>query len=141
MDHPKGLCGWLRLDYSVNGTPPLREENGEAIVRMPPGGRTQTSSAPNGSIDQNEYPEAADRGFRRLEFSQRRMARGEAPIQEYAVQERFRISHGDQRHYEAVGKVLVRRNALRLRGQSAGLPDVDDGRVSACGVQKTRNFG
>ena len=50
---PEGYVGWLRLDYSVQGSPPLPTENGNYVVRISRSGRLQTSSDNNPSIDDN----------------------------------------------------------------------------------------
>jgi hypothetical protein len=86
---PQNYVGWLRLDYAVAGAPPLPMENGAFVVRMPPGGRLETSSALSGSIDENEYFVVTNDRLQKLVLSQARMARGQTPIQEYAVQSAF----------------------------------------------------
>jgi hypothetical protein len=42
---PKGYVGWLRLDYGVAAQPPLPVEGRRYLVRIPPTGRIQTSTA------------------------------------------------------------------------------------------------
>jgi hypothetical protein len=86
---PANYQGWLRLDYAVSGAPPLPLENGAYLVRMPPGGRLETSSAYNGSIDRDEFFVVTARGLQNLVVSQRKMAAGEPAIQEYGVQSIF----------------------------------------------------
>lgn len=66
---PDGFVGWLRLDYSVPGAPPLPTESGRYIVRMPRSGQMRTSTANNPSIDQNEYYSDDANGRHPLRFS------------------------------------------------------------------------
>jgi hypothetical protein len=59
------------------------------VVRMPESGRLRTSSPYSSSIDDNEYLASTGEGFRRLEFSQLKLARSERPVEEYAAQSAF----------------------------------------------------
>lgn len=86
---PENYTGWLRLDYGINGTPPLSIEDGAYVVHMPQGGRLQTSSRFNSSIDENEFFVVTPHGLRRLDFSQLRVAKSQPAIEEYSVQSAF----------------------------------------------------
>jgi len=86
---PENYTGWLRLDYAINGTPPLPIESGAYVVRMPQSGRLQTSSRFSSSIDQNEFFMATAYGLRRLDFSQGRLAKSQPAIEGYSVQSAF----------------------------------------------------
>jgi hypothetical protein len=52
---PAGHVGWLRLDYSVKGAPPLPLEHGRYLVRVPLSGRMATSTVNDPPVDNNEY--------------------------------------------------------------------------------------
>lgn len=41
---PDGYTGWIRIEFEVQGTPPLPIEDGQYLLRIPPDGRLQTSS-------------------------------------------------------------------------------------------------
>jgi len=41
---PGDFCGWAVVHYAVEGTPPLREEDGALIVEYPADGRLETST-------------------------------------------------------------------------------------------------
>jgi hypothetical protein len=87
---PNGYVGWLRLDYSVKGTPELPTEHGRLLVRIPPSGRMQTSSLTIASLDRNEYYYEDSDGRHRLIFSWPRLAG-------YAIQHVYRETHADPR--------------------------------------------
>ncbi len=42
---PEGYTGWVRIEFEVQDAPPLAKEDGEYIVKIPPGGVLRTSSA------------------------------------------------------------------------------------------------
>ena len=84
---PAGYVGWLRLDYSVAGAPPLPIENGCYVVRLPRTGRMETLTANMPPIDRNEYVFEDSSGRHRLATS----ATG---IQEYAVQNAYSFGKG-----------------------------------------------
>jgi len=62
----EGYVGWMRLDYSVAGAPPLPKDHGHYIVRMPKSGRLQTSTANTPRIDDNQYYSEGSSGARKL---------------------------------------------------------------------------
>jgi len=41
---PEGYTGWIRIEFEVQGTPPLPIENAQYILKIPTDGRLQTSS-------------------------------------------------------------------------------------------------
>src|ERR1051326_5600037 len=90
---PEGYVGWLRLDYSVTGTPALPVERGFYVVRMPRSGRLQTSSSGSRTIERNQYYIEGANGRDRITFSW-------PPVQGYAVQHAFRESVGDTKAYQ-----------------------------------------
>src|ERR1700693_288576 len=77
-----GHVGWLRLDYSVKGAPPLPLEHGRYVVRMPLSGRMATSTVNEPSVDDNEYYVQDSAGLRKLYF-------GWPPVRGYAVQNAY----------------------------------------------------
>lgn len=42
---PEGYIGWVRIEFGVQGAPPLPMEGGEYILKIPPDGVLRTSSA------------------------------------------------------------------------------------------------
>ena len=42
---PEGYTGWVRIEFEVQDAPPLAMENGEYVLKIPPGGVLRTSSA------------------------------------------------------------------------------------------------
>lgn len=42
---PEGYTGWVRVEFDVQGAPPLPVENGETIVRIPSDALLRTSSS------------------------------------------------------------------------------------------------
>jgi hypothetical protein len=86
---PENYSGWLRLDYAVNGAPPLPLESGAYLVRMPSTGRLETSSPYNGSINKDEFLVVTSHGLEKLALSQQRMAVDKPAIQGLAVQSVF----------------------------------------------------
>jgi hypothetical protein len=79
---PAGYVGWLRLDYSVEGAPPLPLEGGRYVVRVPLSGRVATSTVNDPSVDNNEYYAQDSGGLRKLYF-------GWPPVPGYAVQNAY----------------------------------------------------
>ena len=41
---PEGYTGWIRVEFEVQGAPPVSTEGGEDVLRIPAGGILQTSS-------------------------------------------------------------------------------------------------
>lgn len=41
---PEGYVGWVRIDFNINGAPPLPIEDGYFLFKFPASGRIQTSS-------------------------------------------------------------------------------------------------
>jgi hypothetical protein len=87
---PKGYVGWLRLDYSVKGSPELPIEHGFSLVRIPQSGRMQTSSLTTASLDSNEYYYEDSHGSHRLVFSWPK-------VEGYAIQSVYRERKVDAR--------------------------------------------
>ena len=85
---PNGYVGWLRLDYSVDGAPALPVENGRYLVRMPPTGRMQTSTANSASIGTMAFASEDPKGRHGLRWSSTKLFR------EYAVQHAYSVSRG-----------------------------------------------
>lgn len=83
---PAGYVGWLRLDYSVNGAPPLPLEHGRYVIRVPLSGRVATSTVNDPSVDNNEYYVQDSGGLRKLYF-------GWPPAPGYAVQNAYGQGH------------------------------------------------
>ena len=84
---PAGYVGWLRLDYSVAGAPPLPIENGCYVVRLPRSGRLATSTANYPPADRNDYIFEDASGRHKLMFSTK-------IIQGYAVQNVYDFGKG-----------------------------------------------
>jgi hypothetical protein len=63
---PEGYVGWLRLDYSVTGAPPLPRQKGRYVIRVPKSGRVLTSTTNIPPIVDNQY---LSEGFGRLAVS------------------------------------------------------------------------
>ena len=80
---PNNYVGWLRLDYSVPGSPALPTKDGRFVVRMPATGRMQTSSPGSTRIDKNEYGSEGAAGWRKLPVSSAKA------IQGYGIQSVF----------------------------------------------------
>jgi hypothetical protein len=91
---PENYHGWLRLDYDIQGAPPLPPESGKYVVRMPSSGRLQTSSLYNDSIDENEYCLSRGKNLDRLVFSQALLARGQPTESGFAAQSAFGFFKG-----------------------------------------------
>ena len=53
---PEGYVGWVRVEFQVNGAPPLPVEGGEYLFKFPPSGLLSTSSS-------EEYGWAKDHYF------------------------------------------------------------------------------
>ena len=84
---PAGYVGWLRLDYSIAGAPPLPLENGWYVIRLPLTGRLATSTANYPPIDRNRYVLENASGWHDLGFSTK-------TIPGYAVQNAFDFGKG-----------------------------------------------
>lgn len=83
---PAGYVGWLRLDYSVEGTRPLPLEHDHYVIRMPLSARMATSSVNDPSVDDNEYYAEGSGGLRKLRF-------GWPPTPGYAIQHAYSQGH------------------------------------------------
>ena len=85
---PDGYVGWLRLDYSVEGSAPLVADNGRYVIAFPVSGRVLTSSMNKPRAERNEYRSSGPAGAKRLKFS------AGFQINEYAVQSSFSFGKG-----------------------------------------------
>ena len=79
---PAGFVGWVRLDYSIKGAPPLPIEDGHYVIRLKRSARLATSSANDPSVDDNEYCSEDSTGLHKLTHSW-------PPNQGYAVQNAY----------------------------------------------------
>lgn len=52
---PEKYAGWVCVSYSVDGAPPLPEEDGFLVVKIPPNGIVKTSSELRTSPKESEY--------------------------------------------------------------------------------------
>jgi hypothetical protein len=127
---PENYTGWVRLDYAVAEAPRLPMEGVFYVVRVPQGGRLETSSPYNSSIDNNEYFSSTQYGLRRLEFSQLREARSQAAIDGYAVQNAFGFFKLVDGKVQTPGKCLFvgtdpdfRDNGLDCQSWERGQPE------------------
>ena len=63
---PEGYTGWVRIEFEVQGAPPLPTEGGEYILKIPPGGILQTSSAEQYGWAKDRYYYYSAQGVRPL---------------------------------------------------------------------------
>jgi hypothetical protein len=52
---PEGYVGWVRVEYSVPGTPPLPIADGYYVIRIPANGRLKTSTKKDLGWADNQY--------------------------------------------------------------------------------------
>ena len=41
---PEGYSGWIRVEFEIPGAPPLPQDGGQTVIKIPPSGSLQTSS-------------------------------------------------------------------------------------------------
>jgi hypothetical protein len=63
---PEGYTGWIRIDFEVQGAPPLPIEGGESILKIPPDGVLRTSSAEQYGWARDHYYYYSAQGTRPL---------------------------------------------------------------------------
>ncbi len=61
---PEGYTGWIRVEFEVPGAPPLPMESGQYVLKIPPGGVLQTSSAEQYGWAKDSYFYYAGQGAR-----------------------------------------------------------------------------
>jgi hypothetical protein len=59
---PEGYVGWVRIDFGVEGAPPLLLEDGHYFFKFPPTGIIQTSSALEEGYAEDKYYYYSDSG-------------------------------------------------------------------------------
>jgi hypothetical protein len=63
---PKGFTGWIRIDYGVPGSPPVKKNWGEYLVPIPWSGRLSTSTPLGEGLAEDKYYEVDQSGRRQL---------------------------------------------------------------------------
>ena len=63
---PEGYTGWIRIEFEVQGAPPLRMEGGQYVLRIPSEGVLRTSSAEQYGWAKNSYYYYSAQGVRSL---------------------------------------------------------------------------
>jgi hypothetical protein len=63
---PKAYVGWVRIEFNAAGSPPLPEERGQYILRIPPEGKLKTSSPERFGWGTDEYYYVSDHGLQKL---------------------------------------------------------------------------
>jgi hypothetical protein len=63
---PEGYIGWIRIEFEVQGAPPLPIEAGEYVLKIPPGGVLRTSSAEQYGWARDHYYYYSAQGARPL---------------------------------------------------------------------------
>jgi hypothetical protein len=63
---PEGYTGWIRIEFEVQGAPPLPIEVGEYILKIPPDGVLRTSSAEQYGWARDHYYYYSAQGTRPL---------------------------------------------------------------------------
>jgi hypothetical protein len=66
---PEGYTGWIRIEFEVQGAPPLPMEAGEYILKIPPDGVLRTSSAEQYGWARDHYYYYSAQGTRPLSDS------------------------------------------------------------------------
>lgn len=52
---PRGYVGWVRIEHSAAGAPPLEQKDGHRLIRIPSNGRLRTSSPLLGGLADDRY--------------------------------------------------------------------------------------
>lgn len=89
---PEGYVGWLKLEYSIPGAPPLPFQDGKLVVRFPRTGQLQTSSVNRPRRDRIEYVTKGPEGLRNLKHPPSEDIDDIAS--EYAIQNAFSYGKG-----------------------------------------------
>ncbi len=63
---PEGYVGWVRVEFQVNGAPPLPVEGGEYLFKFPPSGLLRTSSSEEYGWAKDHYFYYSEKGTRIL---------------------------------------------------------------------------
>ena len=63
---PEGYVGWVRVEFQVNGAPPLPVEGGEYLFKFPPSGLLRTSSLEEYGWAKDHYFYYSEKGARIL---------------------------------------------------------------------------
>ena len=63
---PEGYVGWVRVEFQVNGAPPLPVEGGEYLIKLPPSGLLSTSSSEEYGWAKDHYLYYSEKGTRIL---------------------------------------------------------------------------
>jgi hypothetical protein len=63
---PEGYTGWVRIEFEVQGAPPLPMEAGQYVLRIPSGGILRTSSAEQYGFAKDHYYYDSAQGARSL---------------------------------------------------------------------------
>ncbi len=63
---PDGYTGWVRIEFDVQGAPPLPREGGEYILKIPPDGILRTSSGQQYGWAKDHYYYYSAQGIRSL---------------------------------------------------------------------------
>jgi hypothetical protein len=63
---PEGYTGWVRVEFEVQGAPPLPEEAGQNVLRIPPNGLLRTSSPEQYGWARDAYYFYSSAGLRQL---------------------------------------------------------------------------
>ena len=63
---PSGYVGWVRINYGVNGEPPLQVQRRAYQIVVPQSGRIATSSPMTSGLAHDEYYYVDERGQRKL---------------------------------------------------------------------------
>ena len=63
---PEGYTGWIRIEFEVQGAPPLPMEGGQYVLRIPSEGVLRTSSAEQYGWAKNSYYYYSAQGVRSL---------------------------------------------------------------------------
>jgi len=93
---PEKYAGWVCVSYNVDGAPPLPEEDGFLVVKIPPNGILKTSSALRTSPREDEYFYYSENGIRKAQEIQ---LGGGGTVQkkdEKAITAQFWLSSGNR---------------------------------------------
>jgi uncharacterized protein DUF6843 len=63
---PEGYTGWIRIEFEVQGAPPLPMEGGQYVIKIPPSGTLQTSSPEQYGWADDRYDYYSAQGTRPL---------------------------------------------------------------------------
>ncbi len=63
---PEGYSGWVRVEFEIPGTPPLPQEAGKTVVKIPPSGALKTSSPEQYGWARDSYAFYSSAGVRSI---------------------------------------------------------------------------